>query len=188
MTWLYTYRLCTFLLATGLGVGVAALCLQSEGSKAIVYVDSKRNINVLYAHVGAIDGVYTTVLLLIILIRDSCHRPLAIVYELVLLAVPAVAWIVVAILALVKNGENFEGSVCNDSDSIANDICRYAGPIVGLSIGVAAVLVLYLLVLSFVAWAGARRGTPIWLSPVPRSSAANTTTRLVRDLESKTMV
>lgn len=90
-------------LSVALALGVVALCVQTVVSKSIVFVDSGRVANVLYAYVGIFTGIYTTVLLLIrygdipcttpcmlmrmcySLIRDSCHRPLAIVSELVLL-------------------------------------------------------------------------------------------------------
>ncbi|EIW56450.1 uncharacterized protein TRAVEDRAFT_65681 [Trametes versicolor FP-101664 SS1] len=186
MSWIYAYRLCSFILSVALGLGVVALCVQTVVSKSIVFVDYGRVVNVLYAYVGIFTGIYTTVLLLISLIRDSCHRPLAIVSELVLLAIPSAAWSVVAVMTLVQIGQNFERSACNDGDATAHDICNYSAPIAGLSATVAAILMIYSLVLLFVAWVAARRGKPIWMYPVPRSSAQGSSSRAaVQDLEAK---
>ncbi|KAH9852951.1 hypothetical protein C2E23DRAFT_868427 [Lenzites betulinus] len=168
MTWLYTYRLCSFCACSTLQAAVADCSIAVSG---LVFMDSKRDISMPYTLVGIFTGLYTVVLLLTSLILDSCHRPLAILCELILLAMPAIAWIVVAVMTSTQNGQNFRGSVCADPDSTANDICQYAGPIVWLSTADAAVLVVYLLVLAFVACIGARRGRPIWMYPVPRSSS-----------------
>lgn len=89
MSWIYAYRLCSFstcaasdsidalcrtladacvsppVLSVALALGVVALCVQTVGSKSIVFVDSGRVVNVLYAYVGICTGIYTTVLLLI---------------------------------------------------------------------------------------------------------------------------
>lgn len=110
-------------------------------------------------------------------------------------------------MTLVKIGQNFEQSACNSSDVTANDICNYAAPIAGLSATVAAirawlpiacvrsfsgtdtsiVVIMYSLVLLFVAWVAARRGKPIWMYPVPRGSAqgAGSSKVAAQDLEAK---
>ncbi|OJT12187.1 hypothetical protein TRAPUB_11264 [Trametes pubescens] len=109
-------------------------------------------------------------------------------------------------MTLVQIGQNFERSACDDRDAIANDICKYTGPIAGLSAAVAAIrtslpiarmgslsstnapasVIMYSLVLLFVAWVAARRGKPIWMDPVPRSSAQGRTGRVAsQDLEAK---
>ncbi len=101
MSWIYTYRLCSFstcsaselidvlcrpladscvsfpVLSVALALGVVALCVQTVGSKSIVFVDSGRVVNVLYAYVGIFTGIYTAVLFLIryggISSPDSSH-------------------------------------------------------------------------------------------------------------------
>lgn len=109
-------------------------------------------------------------------------------------------------MTLVQIGQNFERSACNDSDATANDICNYTAPIAGLSATVAAirawlpiarvrsfsgtdasvVVMMYSLVLLFVAWVSARRGKPIWMYPVPRGSAQGGSSKAaVQDLEAK---
>lgn len=64
-------------LSVALALGVVALCVQTVVSKSIVFVDSSRVVNVLYAYVGIFTGIYTTVLLLIrydgISSHDSPH-------------------------------------------------------------------------------------------------------------------
>ncbi|KAI0673117.1 hypothetical protein C8Q78DRAFT_1068546 [Trametes maxima] len=162
MSWLYSYRLCTFMLALGLGVGATALCLETLVSKAYVVADSGRNFDVLYAFVGIGAGILTTISLLL-----NCHRPVAVILELAWLPILSSAWTVAAITALIENGRNFQSS-CTDSDSTANDICKDAGPIAGLSAVVAITLILYSSVLLFVAGALAVHGAPIWTSSVPR--------------------
>lgn len=52
-------------LVIALALGVVTLSVQTEGSKAFVFVDSARTFNVLYAYVGIVTGIYTTVLLCI---------------------------------------------------------------------------------------------------------------------------
>ncbi|KAI0632980.1 hypothetical protein C8Q77DRAFT_860603 [Trametes polyzona] len=171
-------------LALSLGLGVVTLCVQTEGSQAFVLVDSNRTFDILYAHVGIVTGIYTTILLALSLVQDSCHRPWTILYELFLLAFPTAAWIVVAVMTAVQDGRNFTDSVCSDPDSTVDDICRYAAPIVGLSAAVAALLALYLLVLLYVATVSARRGKPMWTSSVPRRSVDHNE-RVTRDVEAQ---
>lgn len=63
-------------LTVALALGVVALCVQTVVSKSIVFVDSGRVVNVLYAYVGIFTGIYTTVLLLIRYGDISSHKSL----------------------------------------------------------------------------------------------------------------
>ncbi|KAI0651171.1 hypothetical protein C8Q79DRAFT_16553 [Trametes meyenii] len=160
MSWLYSYRLCTFMLALGLGVGATALFLETLVSKAYVVIDSGKDFNVLYAFVGIGAGVLTTISLLLKLLLDSCHRPVPVILEL-----------------------NFQ-SGCTDIDATANSICKDVGPIAGLSAVVAIALILYSSVLLFVAGALAVHGAPIWTRSVPRDATPRSG-RDASDVEAK---
>ncbi|KAI0327344.1 hypothetical protein GY45DRAFT_1257161 [Cubamyces sp. BRFM 1775] len=179
MSWLYTYRLCSFMLALGLGIGVVTLGVESVTSRAIVLVEDNQNVDVLYARLGIAAGLSTTVSILLMLLRDSCHRPVSIILELVWLLVQTAVWVVVVVMAALRS---FDRSVCNSAVSDVHDICNDAGFTLGLSALLAAILALYSLVLLFVACMGAKRGMPIWACPVRPDSRHKAS---IGDLEAK---
>ncbi|KAI8990400.1 hypothetical protein BD414DRAFT_299179 [Trametes punicea] len=181
MYWLYGYRLCSFMLALGLGIGVVALGVQTLTSWGFVLVDSKKDFDVLYAGVGIVVGIVTVMSTVLKLIADSCHRPVPIIIELVWLPMLSVSWVAVAIMTAVENGRNFRDAACDDEDAIANGICVDVGPIIGLSAAVSSTLLLYWLVLLLVAVARARRGTAIWTSPVLKDKGFKTSGDLEAD-------
>ncbi|KAI0659622.1 hypothetical protein C8Q70DRAFT_122252 [Cubamyces menziesii] len=180
MSGLYTYRLCSFVLALGLGMGVVTLSVVSLNSRAIVLVEDDEDVDVLYARLGIAAGLSTAISIMLMLLRDSCHRPISIIFELVdAAAVYAAAWTVVVVMAA---AESSDVTVCNSTNSYEQTICSDAGVIVGLSALLVVVLSLYLLVLLFVACTGAMHGTPIWTCPVRPDSRHR---RSLGDLESK---
>ncbi|KAI0369288.1 hypothetical protein BV20DRAFT_372742 [Pilatotrama ljubarskyi] len=170
MSWFYTYRLCTSVVVFGLAIGVTALTVHTVYSNTYARLDADRHFDVLYARIAVGAGIFTAIEVLLQLLRDCCHRPFPIVYELVWSSVASIAWIAVAIITLVQNGKNFQDSACDDPNSTANDVCTDAWVMVLLSALVAALYILYALVLGFVAWVAVKRGKPMWLYPVPRGS------------------
>ncbi|KAJ8456937.1 hypothetical protein ONZ51_g11828 [Trametes cubensis] len=171
MSGLYTYRLCSFVLALGLGMGVVTLSVVSLNSRAIVLVEDDEDVDVLHARLGIAAGLSTAISIMIM--------PISIIFELVdAAAVYAAAWTVVVVMAAASSSDV---TVCNSTNSYEQSICSDAGVIVGLSALLVVVLSLYLLVLLFVACTGAMHGTPIWTCPVRPDSRHR---KSLRDVES----
>ncbi|KAI0354288.1 hypothetical protein OH77DRAFT_526165 [Trametes cingulata] len=170
MNLLSLYRLCTFIVVFGLGIGVIALSVQTVYSNTFARVDANRHFDVLYADIAIGAGISTAVGILVKLLRDCCHRPLPIVFELIWSSIMPAVWIATAVITLVQNGKNFADSVCNDPNSTVNDVCKDSYPMALLSAAVAALYMLYALLLGFIGCVAAKRGKAIWMCPVAPGS------------------
>ncbi|KAI0772451.1 hypothetical protein BD413DRAFT_612599 [Trametes elegans] len=183
MPWLYTFRLCLFMLALSLGLGVVALSVVTLVSWRFVLIEEPgRELDLLYARSEIGAGTFTALSVIWKLIGDSCHRPALVICELLELPVLSRLWIAAAVLASARAGEHFGGSACAHPDLVADDICANVAPIVALSAVAGTILAVYVAVLLCVSRAAARRGTPMWRSPVQRDSASKS---VVRDVETK---
>ncbi|KAL7278700.1 hypothetical protein ACG7TL_007702 [Trametes sanguinea] len=161
MSWLYGYRLCSFILALALGIGVVALSVETLVSWAYVLIDSDRDVYALHARVGAAAGLVTATSVILQLVLDSCHRPVPIIFDLAWSPILAALWAAVAVLSIAG-----AKPACAVDDPDANDICKSVGPIAALSGVIFIILLMYALGLLLIASMYARQGTPVWMCPV----------------------
>ncbi|KAI0354286.1 hypothetical protein OH77DRAFT_1521903 [Trametes cingulata] len=162
MSWLYDYRVFSYVISLGCEVAIFV-----QSTETLKVADQVPGVSMTYAKLALATSVITAIPLALILIRECIGRPVDVRTELLSLPILAALWLTAGGVALNARRATFGYQSCDDITlSALNTVCIYATPISTFSFIPAGIMLVYGMILLLVAGCGQRKQKPVWATAV----------------------